>query len=135
MNKKDYLMPFSGNFFRDFHKSFDEIFENFGFFGNKYSFPVLKNTEDEYLIQTDLPGFKKEDIKVKASEGMLEIIAKRESKKDEVFERRSFNQKYSLPKDIDLDTVPKAVYENGVLKLTFKRLYGREEGAKEIKIK
>ena len=88
--------------------------EFFGGFENY--FPTIIERDGKYIVETDMPGFKKEDINMISKEGFLEIDAKNETPG---FKRRFFSAKYSLPREIDFNTNPVAKYENGVLILSF----------------
>ena len=43
----------------------------------------VKEKDDSYELEIDLPGFKKEDVKIQLKNGYLNIQATREEKKDE----------------------------------------------------
>ena len=72
---------------------FDEFFDNNGFFGShsplfgKNSKNLMKTdvreTEDSYELDIDLPGFKKEDVSVELKNGYLTIQAVRSHSNDE----------------------------------------------------
>jgi HSP20 family protein len=84
----------------------------------------LKETENEYLIEAELPGVKKEEIKVNMEEGNLSIEVTREEKSEDKNhsyihrERRyqSMQRSIYLP-DVDEDGV-KAKLNDGVLEIT-----------------
>ncbi len=128
-----YLTPYFG--FQSFEDFFDGGFPSFGKFLKGNYFPSVREKEGEYLIETDIPGFKKKEINLKFGEGFLEISAKRESNDKENLEERTFSGKYSLPNYLNLEEKPKAKYENGVLSITFQKKKTKEKGLeKEIKI-
>ena len=81
---------------------------------------------DYFLLQTDLPGFSKEEISLELQENLLTVRAQH---KDEVEEERyvrrerrfnSYCRSFRL-KDIDTDKIS-AKFENGVLTLTLPKL-------------
>ena len=86
------------------------FWENF-----KHKFPALEEKDGKLLIETEIPGFNKEEIKAVSKNGYLEITAN----KNESNKKRSFEAMYSLPEEINFETEPSATYENGVLKLSF----------------
>lgn len=84
---------------------------------------------DEFQVNADLPGVKKEDIQVHVENGMLSIVAERkEEKQSEDKEHRyhyaerrygSIKRVISLPEGADAEKVKKACFQDGVLTLTF----------------
>ena len=79
---------------------------------------------NEIVMNADLPGLKKEDIKIDLSENILTITG--EKKRKEKFEREdyyryerafgSFIRRFELPHDMDVEKI-KANFEDGVLEL------------------
>ena len=101
---------------------FSEIGRSFSGFNTD-----IQDTGKEYILETELPGFKKEDIHVEVQDGVLTISAKHEEKQDEQDEKsgkyvRRERRYGSYQRSFTLDGVdPKSIqaaYENGVLKLT-----------------
>ena len=81
--------------------------------------------EDHYLMSFDLPGIKKEDIKIEMKENVLTLAGERKqeakiegTKNAQVFERQygSFYRSFTLPTTVSEDKI-EAHYENGVLSL------------------
>lgn len=78
---------------------FDEFFNDFPFYGNRDAKKIekqlyghrakdmmktdIREKNDAYLIEIDLPGFKKEEIKVSLEKGYLTVSAARGLDKDE----------------------------------------------------
>jgi HSP20 family protein len=99
----------------------------------------IEETEKAFLIKADLPGLKKEDIKITIEDNQLTISGERsKTEKSETehykhFERLqgSFSRSFLLPDSINEENVS-AKYENGVLMLTVKKVPSRD--ATEIKI-
>ena len=121
------MMPFEWNHTNDLLDSFANFERNF--FGNTgRSFNTdIQDTGKEYVLEAELPGFKKEDIHVEVQDGVLTISAKHEEKQDEKDEKsgkyvRRERRYGSYQRSFTLDGVdPKSIqgsYENGVLKLT-----------------
>lgn len=73
----------------------------------------ISETDKEYLIRAELPGLKKEDVKVTVSEGVLTIAGERKQQKDvkgEKFHRvetqyGSFTRTFSLPENVKTDQI------------------------------
>lgn len=85
----------------------------------------ISETDTAYLVKAELPGMKKEDVKVAIQDGMLTLQGERNIEKEEKgkkfhrIERSygSFARSFRLPGDADENSV-KAEFENGVLNIT-----------------
>jgi len=105
-----------------FNMNLDED-EKTGFGSLSMKADILKN-EEGYTINIDVPGVKKEDLKISYEDGYLTVEAKAstEAKEKEKFitrERFSGSCKRSFYLgDIDKDSI-KASHENGVLSISF----------------
>jgi HSP20 family protein len=111
-------------------------------FGTKDSFvPSLdvQETESNYVVHADVPGIKKEDIKVEAKEGVLNITGERkyehsENKEGKFFQERSFgkfSRSIRLPLDANFESIG-ASYKDGVLTIQVPKL--AEKKAQEVKV-
>jgi HSP20 family protein len=88
--------------------------------------PSVDITEDEneYLVKTDLPEVKKDDVKVVVENGILSVSGERKSEKEEKkkkfhrIERSygSFERTFALPDDADASKIV-ADFKDGVLKV------------------
>ncbi|KAK3034930.1 hypothetical protein RJ639_032330 [Escallonia herrerae] len=85
-----------------------------------------KETPDAHVFKADLPGMKKEEVKVEVEEGrVLQISGERNKEEEETtdmwhrVERSSgrFLRRFRLPENAKVDQV-KAAMENGVLTVT-----------------
>lgn len=82
----------------------------------------ISETDKEYVIRAQLPGVRKEDIKVNLQEGMISIEGERRQEKEEKGEKYhrvesvygSFARSFSLPDNIKADAV-RSDYKDGVL--------------------
>lgn len=126
------MIPFTKgrtNLFRYFDDFEREFFGN----GVKESFQIRCDIQDEgdhYLLDAELPGFKKEDIKVDLKDDRITITATHNTENEEKdkkgnFIRReryygSFSRSFDAA-DIDVDNI-KANYTDGVLQLTMPKL-------------
>ena len=63
----------------------------------------VQENEQHYLIETDLPGVKKEDIKIDLHENILTISGER--KRDAKAE--SFKRSFTLPESVDVEKATK----------------------------
>ena len=115
------------------------------FLKNFQSFMPATNvfeTENEYKVELAIPGFKKEDVKIKLENNVLTISAENKEEKsqtDKKFTRKefsynSFSRSFSLPEAANNDKI-EAKYENGLLKLDIAKKEGSaSSNKKEIKI-
>lgn len=106
--------------------------EPFGSFFRAPSLPAFRtditDKGDCYLVQTDLPGFDKKDIRLELKDNVLTLRAERHAQTEDKDSRpirteRSYGS-YSRSFDItgvDPDGI-RARYENGVLSLTLPKL-------------
>jgi HSP20 family protein len=104
------------------------------------SFPVdVAETKDSIIVRADLPGFKKEEIRILAREGELIIEAeKKEEKREEGenFLRRErrvgkVRRAISLPYYADTSKA-RARFEDGVLEVVIPKKEGLKEREIEI---
>ena len=85
----------------------------------------IKETEDQYVLSVELPGFKKEDVKLHLKDGYLNISASAQSEdeeKDGKFLRRerytgAMTRSFYVGEDLSEEDV-KAKFGNGVLTLS-----------------
>jgi len=85
---------------------------------SRADFPVeLSEDNDNTYVRAELPGVRREDIKVETADGSLTITASRREKNDGKEEAYTASRSVSLPGDVQLDKVA-AAYENGVLTVT-----------------
>lgn len=106
------------------------------------TFPVdVAETEDELIVKADLPGFRKEEVGIKATENTMEISAQKKEVRKEKTEtmfraERKFGvlrRAFTLPVEV-LPETAEANMEDGVLEIRFKKAKPKKK-AKEIKVK
>lgn len=89
----------------------------------------VKENDKNYEIEVAVPGMKKEDLKIDLDNGIITISAEKKDEKEKVqdshtrreFSCNSFNRSFTLPQNADENDIV-AKYEDGVLKLTIKKL-------------
>ncbi|MFH1278863.1 MAG: Hsp20/alpha crystallin family protein [Candidatus Eisenbacteria bacterium] len=82
----------------------------------------VREETDAYTIHVDLPGVKKDDIRIVVEESILKISGERKHASEESSEgyRRiersfgSFERTFRLPKEVEIDKI-ESTYEAGVL--------------------
>ena len=100
----------------------------------------VHETDETFLIQLDVPGIDKNDIKVKFEDNTLIVSGERkyENKEEDKNYRHveriygTFTRTLKLPKDVDAQKIA-ANYKNGVLEITLPK--AEEVKPKEIEIK
>ena len=86
----------------------------------------VRETEDTYELDVDLPGFKKDEVTLELKDGVLTIQAVKGLDKDETDKKGKYirqeryagacSRSFYVGEDVEPQDV-KAKYENGVLKL------------------
>lgn len=103
----------------------------------------VKETEKDYILDVDLPGFKKEDVNLNLENGYLTISAKREHKVDNenrkenfVRRERSFGQfsRSFYVGDVEQDEI-EAHLENGILTIKLPKEEEKKAKSNRIEIK
>ena len=100
----------------------------------------IVETKDGFEVKAELPGMKKDDIKIEFEDGVLTLTGERKSEKEDKdknfyrMERRygKFQRCFALPKNVKVDEI-KASYKDGVLTVNIPK--AEEAKAKEIEIR
>ena len=85
----------------------------------------LNTTDKEVKVILEIPGVKKEDIKISAFDEVVEVTANNT--------QRKYHKTIDLPKEANPQTV-KSRYHNGILEITFGKKENTKPKGKEIKI-
>ena len=109
--------------------------------GPRFPAVDIKDEGDHYLVEADLPGLSKEDVEVMVGEGILDITAKKEERREESNEgyvRRergfvSFHRRLNLPDDAAEDGL-EAKLEDGVLKVQVRKTKEGMEKRKKVEV-
>lgn len=139
--------PFSEVARFDPMRSIEEMMQEFGVapsWRGKESAPMIKmdvsETEKDYTVKAEIPGCKKEDIKVSIDGNVVSISAETKNEHEEkkngslVRSERYYGQQYrsfSLPQEVD-DAKAEARYNDGVLELRLPKRPGT--GGKQLSI-
>jgi len=137
---------------KEFSKFFDSFNNRFGLktsidddeFMNAVWSPLtdVVENEEKYSLRLDLPGVKKEDVKIKFVNGQLSISGERHSeseKKDSTYHHieRAFGKYYrafNLPEKIVEDKIS-ADFKDGILSVTIPKAEEAKPKQIEVKIK
>ena len=123
-NMMDVFDDFDRNFFRGFTRPEHVLY---GRNAQNMMKTDVKETDEGYEVDVDLPGFKKEEIKLNLENGYLTIATekalekKQESKKGKVLRQERYSgtmqRSFYVGENVTEEDI-KAKYENGVLSLT-----------------
>jgi len=86
----------------------------------------ITTTDNEVKVILEMPGIKKEDIKINAYDEKVEIKTAENT-------QRKYHKIIDLPKQADLETA-RSTYNNGILEVTFDKKKEQKPKGKEIKI-
>lgn len=124
----------------------DDFFRDDFFKGEKNQLMKtdIRESENGFTLDVDLPGYKKEDIKVDVTNGYLTIHAKTSNEKNEEekgkFVRRErfmgeCSRSFYVGEDIEQEDI-KASFKNGILSLDIPKVDSdkKEEAKKYIEI-
>ncbi|WP_372986171.1 Hsp20/alpha crystallin family protein [Marinobacter sp.] len=101
----------------------------------------IKETDQAFTVEAELPGMSKDDVKVTVHDGILTIKGERrqeeetEDKKMHRIERfyGSFMRSFTLPENVDENSV-KANFKDGLLTLTINKAEPKEPKAIEVNV-
>lgn len=99
----------------------------------------FKDKKDEYIVKLDIPGVKKEDVKIEVEDNRLTIQGERREEKEEQDAKYylsesyqgSFMRSFTLPSKVDENKVD-ARYQDGVLTIKIPKIESSK--AKKIDI-
>ena len=119
------MIPRRRNDFDLFDVIFDDPF--FSRVDTKLMRTDIKEKKDSYVVNVDLPGYEKEDIKIEINNGYLTVTAEKTNSDEEKEEGRNIRkERYSVQcsrrfyvGDNVKDTDVKASFKNGILTLEF----------------
>lgn len=106
--------------------------------------PKIDIAEDEKNIffHVELPGIKKEDVKVSLTDGNVLMIKGEKKREDKVEDKcyirvernyGSFSRSFELPDNVKTDSIS-AKYDNGVLNLTLEKVEPQKPKEVEVNI-
>lgn len=134
IRRDDFFSPFLKNFFNDdFFSTINDL---------QGSFKVdLKETDESYLVEADLPGIEKEAIDIEFNNNYLVISAKRnesiEDKKENYVRRQrrygEFKRSFYID-NVDESKID-ASFDHGVLKITLPKLNKGNDKKRKIDIR
>lgn len=138
------LVPMNNNLgFSLFDNMFDDMFRD-PFFTNSSTTKLMKTDiqekDNNYILDMDLPGYDKSDIKAQLKDGYLTITAQKNTSKEDKDEKGNYirrerycgkcSRSFYIGENLKEEDI-KASFNNGILKLTFPKEVGKKE--EEIK--
>ena len=138
------LTPFEKSGF-DIFNAFNDFEKNF--FGG--SMPVntcktdIRDEGEKYVMEAELPGFTKEDIKLEINRSYLVLTAEHKNEKDEKDDKGKYIRRErsygSYTRSIDITGVDteniSAEYKDGILKIDLPKKASEEPPVKRLEIK
>lgn len=102
----------------------------------------IRATESEYILEAELPGFSKEDIRIDIKDGILTIRAERKSDAETRDESNRYVRRErhygSFARSFDLDGIREedisAAYRDGILRVTLPKADPKPEGGRTLTI-
>ena len=133
---------------REMNRAFDDFFRGDLFdtgsaLAQSWSPAVdVSETKDSYVIHAELPGVKKDEVKITMHDNLLSIRGEKKSeteKKEENFHRvervyGAFERTFSLPGSVKSDNI-EAKYNDGVLTITLPKTEEAREKIIDVKVK
>lgn len=102
----------------------------------------IRETEQAYILEADLPGFSKEDIHAEVRNGYLTIHAEHKSESEDKDDKNNYIRRErscgSFTRSFDLEGINSdeisASYKDGVLSLTLPKLTAKVEEGRKLEI-
>ena len=85
----------------------------------------ITTTDKEVKVILEMPGVNKENIKVNASDNLVEVNSNDP--------QRKYHEVIDLPPEVDIETA-KSTYKNGILEIIFNKKKESKAKGKDIKI-
>lgn len=127
----------ASDLFTQMNREFDRLFEDFipaqrDAWDNREALASAHTHEDEkfFLVSVDMPGMKRDDIKIEVLDNILTVTGERKEKNPD--RQYTLKRSFSLPREVNAEAV-EANYEDGVLKLYLPKVEAAQ--ARQIPIK
>lgn len=127
----------------DVDRAFDTLFNNWNLtaFGSNDIIKIdIKETENAYTVDAEIPGFDKNDIKIALNDNMLTIQARKDEQENEEndnYIRKEIRKAYAS-RSFYVDNIKeediKAKYENGILRVILPKVEKENDKKKNIDI-
>ncbi|MBN1959194.1 MAG: Hsp20/alpha crystallin family protein [Desulfuromonadales bacterium] len=102
----------------------------------------ISETDAEFCIKADVPGIKREDVKINIEDHILTISGENKREKEEKGEKfhrveryyGSFQRSFTLPENVDEEKID-AGFKDGLLTLTIPKTEAAKPKSIEVKVK
>ncbi len=122
------LLPWRApwNLEEEFNRLFEDFGKDLGSVEERFTPAIdIRETDDAYIVEADVPGLKKEDVHIEVNDDVLTIKGERKNEHEEKrkdyhrIERQSgsFRRTITVPGGFKYDDVD-AKFEDGVLRVT-----------------
>ncbi len=128
-----------------FDSIFDDFFDNFELSNNKMMKTDIEDKGNSFVLEAELPGFKKEEISLEVDNGYLTIKAEHKEEKEEKDKKNKRNyirherSETSYVRRFNVSNVDTAhitaEYKNGVLEVNMPKLEATANDTKRIEVK
>ena len=117
--------------------AFDDFFKPM-FYDDQHDMRTdIKETDAGYLLEIEMPGFKKDQIHVSLEDGYLTVSGEKATGKEEKYLHKeikeSFSRSYYVGTEISEESI-KAKYEDGILSLAVPKAQPKQITARSIPI-
>ena len=122
-----------------FDRRMRKLFEDVGFFPAALPAADVYETDHEWVVEVEVPGFEMTDLKIEAKDRIVTVTGERHEEKER--EEKAYRMKerleshfercFELPVDVDGKAL-KATYHKGVLELHAPKLMAPEARTVEI---
>ncbi len=141
---KNYIQKRNNYQHNPFFDAFDDFFKPVFYDDRADSMRTdIKETENGYQLDVEMPGFDKKDIKISLENGYLTVSAEKSSREEENKDKNekyirkectvSCSRSYYVGDDIERENV-KAKYDNGMLTLTVPKSQPKQLPSHNIEI-
>jgi HSP20 family protein len=131
--------------FESLHDRLMRMFNEFPMEAPSHFNPRIDISEDEknIYVEAEVPGIRKEDMKISIQDNILTISGEKKHKEEENKDKNyyrsercygSFQRSFTLPADINRDKT-EAKFEDGILKINIEKSQPKELNARTIQIK
>ncbi len=108
---------------------FDRVMESFADFEGFQPSRDVQETEDHFIVSFDMPGVKRENIKVEVKGQRLTVASERQRASSTASEK--FERTFTLPPSVDESKI-EVNYEDGVLSLLLPKMQAAKPRTLEI---
>jgi len=107
----------------------DSFFEDTPLWASRSPAVDVRESEDGYVLEAELPGLTEKDVELKVEDNILTLSSRKEEGKEEQKDgylirercRSEFARTFVLPKDVDRENI-KAEFKNGLLNVSIPKV-------------